>query len=407
MKVRATAQAAPAVRWFYLAVGSASMFFAGIIYAWSILNVPLASEFGWDASELALNFTFTLCFFCIGGVISSQLARRTSPKIVLCISAAATLTGFSLCSFMEGNILVLYLAYGLLTGTGIGMSYNSVISSVSMWFPDKKGLCAGILMMSFGVSSLVLGKGAEFLFAQHTFGWRKTYLLMGISLAVVLIAAAAFIRRPDTELSGASSGSNLRKDDPCRSFTPQEMLRRLSFWKFFLVCILTASVGSTVISFARDLALSMGAQAALASTMVGILSICNGLGRIFCGFLFDALGRRKTMLISNLLTIVAPVIVLASLWRGSLLCGIAGLCCTGICYGCCPTISSAFISEFYGMEFFPTNYSIANLMLIPCSFAAPLASSLLTFTGSYVAPFLALLAFAAAAFILNLTIRKP
>ena len=58
MKVRATAQAAPAVRWFYLAVGSASMFFAGIIYAWSILNVPLASEFGWDASELALNFTF-------------------------------------------------------------------------------------------------------------------------------------------------------------------------------------------------------------------------------------------------------------------------------------------------------------------------------------------------------------
>ena len=58
-------------RWFYLAIGVVAMLFAGVLYAWSILKSPLAEEFGWGASDLALNFTLAMSFFCIGGLLGA------------------------------------------------------------------------------------------------------------------------------------------------------------------------------------------------------------------------------------------------------------------------------------------------------------------------------------------------
>jgi OFA family oxalate/formate antiporter-like MFS transporter len=170
---------------------------------------------------------------------------------------------------------------------------------------------------------------------------------------------------------------------------------------------LTVAVGSTVISFARDLALSVGAEAALATMLVGVLSVSNGLGRIVCGLIFDVLGRRRTMLIANLLAILAPATVLLSIIKGSLALCIVGLCVTGISYGCCPTITAAFIGAFYGTKYFPTNYSTTNLMLIPASFVATISGAMQESTGSFIAPFVMLLIFAACALIINLNIRKP
>lgn len=399
------------VRWPRLLVGAVSMFFAGVIYAWSILKTPLADEFGWSASALALNFTLTLCFFCIGGVLASQITKRAGVRCTLLISAALVLVGFFLASRLSGSIGMLYFSYGFLCGMGIGMAYNAVISTTGAWFPDKKGTCSGVMMMCFGISSLVLGKAAEYLFALPAFGWRNTYLAFGVVIAAVLALSSIGVRPPAPSTvfpaPKASAKHGSREDFEPRDYTTREMVGRFTFWRFFLFSILTSAVGSTVISFARDLALSIGAQASLATTLVGVLSLCNGLGRILCGLLFDALGRRKTMIVSNLITIVAPLAVLLAVRGNSLPLGIVGLCLTGIGYGCSPTISSAFTGAFYGTKYFSTNYSLANTMLIPASFAATLASALLTSTGGYEAPFLMLLAFAAAALVLNLSIRRP
>lgn len=392
-------------RWPYLVIGAVSMLFAGIIYAWSILKAPLAAEFGWDASQLAMNFTLTLCFFCLGGVLSSQITKRTSPKVTIFLAALLVALGFFLCSRLSGGIGMLYLSYGVLAGLGIGMVYNAVISAVSAWYPDKKGFCSGVLMMSFGISSLVLGKAADAMFVLPGFGWRKTYLVMGLTIAVVLAVCGLFIKAPDKSAVLPKAAAK-QAGTETKSYTTAEMLKRSSFWKFFLYSVLTSAVGSTVISFARDLALSVGATAALATTLVGVLSLCNGLGRILCGVVFDALGRKKTMLLSNLLAIIAPAVVLLAVMGKSLPLCVAGLCCTGVCYGCSPTISSAFVGEFYGPKSFPTNYSVANLMLIPCSFASTLGNTLLISTGSFAGPFIMLLAFAAAAMALNVSIRK-
>ena len=74
------------VRWIYLATGVVSMLFAGILYAWSILKAPLSAEFGWTGAQLALNFTLTMSFFCIGGLLGAQISKRLGHRIALIIA---------------------------------------------------------------------------------------------------------------------------------------------------------------------------------------------------------------------------------------------------------------------------------------------------------------------------------
>jgi OFA family oxalate/formate antiporter-like MFS transporter len=389
--------------------GVVSMLFTGIIYAWSILKAPLAEAFGWTSTQLAFNFTLTMCFFCFGGMIAGVLTKLSSPKIVLIIAAILSCAGFVITSRLTGQIVLLYLSYGTLSGLGIGMAYNVLISSTSAWFPDKTGLCSGALMMGFGSSALVLGNVAGAMMSIPSIGWRSTYLVFGILMGAVLLVAAFIMRfppqktgLPEGQKKGQGSVSSELKD-----YTTAEMIKRVSFWTFFIFSFSMAAVGNTVISFARDLALSIGATVGFATTLVGVLSICNGLGRIFCGLLFDYWGRQRTMLFTSCLTILALAITLIAVLIGSLLLGVISLCLIGIAYGCSPTISSAFVSTFYGVKYFGMNFSIANTMLIPASFIATLGSVLLSTTKTYITPFVLLLVLAGIGLILNVNTKRP
>ena len=398
------------IRWLYLVVGVLAMLFAGIIYAWSILKGPLGEAFQWSKDDLALNFTLTMCFFCLGGFLGSKLSAKLGVKLAIILAGLLGGIGFVVTGLLNGQILLLYVTYAVLAGLGIGIAYNVVISTVNAWFPDKKGLCSGCLMMGFGASALVLGSIAENLFAMETVGWRMTYIILGISLAVVLFVAGLILKRPERDMIfPAPKPKKMVKAENFepRNFTTGEMLKRPSFWMAFVCLGLLGAVGSSVISFAKDLALSVGAQAALATTLVGVLSVCNGLGRILTGALFDAVGRRITMLAANCIAIAAAGVTLLAVAIHSLPLCIVGLCLVGMSYGACPTVSSALVSSFYGTEHFPTNFSIMNFNLIGSSLIATACSSLLTAAGAYYAPFALLLGLALIALVLNLIIRKP
>lgn len=404
-------QASTSIRWLYLVVGVIALLFAGILYAWSILKAPLAAEFGWSAADLALNFTLTMCFFCLGGMAGGLLAKRLGTRLTLILAALLACAGFLLTARLSGqSVAMLYVSYGILSGAGIGIAYNVIISTTSAWFPDKKGTCSGALMMGFGASALVLGNLAGALIDHPSVGWRAAFSFLGSALGLVLLIAAFLLRlpAPDTALPQPQVKA-ARKDEAfeARDYTPGEMIRRFPFWRAFLCIVFLAAVGNTVISFAKDLSLSVGANAALATTLVGVLSVCNGLGRILTGALFDLLGRRRTMLLANVTAILAAAVTLLSVLAASVPLCVIGLCVTGLSYGACPTISSAFTSAFYGTKHFPVNFSIMNFNLMGASFMATAASVLLGSTGGYVAPFLLLLVLALAALVLNLSVRRP
>ena len=139
-----------------------------------------------------------------------------------------------------------------------------------------------------------------------------------------------------------------------------------------------ALIAAGVLSVAdfKDLVLSVNAPEALALSLVGVLSVCNGLGRILTGALFDAMGRRKAMVLSNIFTICAASVTLLVVSIGSLPLCIAGLCLTGVSYGACPTITSAFTSSFFGMQYFSTNMAFMTFTVMGGSLIATLSNKI-------------------------------
>ena len=398
-------------RWLYLFVGVFSMLFSGILYAWSILKIPFKEVFGWSDSSLAFNFTLTMCFFCLGAFFGSQLAKKIGPSVTLALAGVMTGIGFISTALLSADKLsLLYLTYAILAGTGIGISYNVIVSTVAGWFPDRKGLCSGCLMMGFGVSTLLLGNVISIMFESPKIGWSKAYIIVGSIIAVVLILSGFVLRRYDgvTPLPEPKQNKNVKKESfETKDFTTVQMIKSFTFWRAFLCMAFITAVGNSVISFARDLVISVDAPAKLATTLVGVLAVCNGLGRIITGAVYDAIGRRATMISANVLTIFAAGVTLIAVNLGSLPICIAGLCLTGMSYGSCPTMTSAFTSSFYGQKYFSVNYSITNFNLILASFIATASNSLFISTGSFAAPFIMLLVLAVLALILNITIRKP
>ena len=376
-------------RALYLAAGTIAMLFAGVIYAWSLLKVPLAKNFGWSASALTLNFTLTMCTFCLGGFLGGRLAAKWGARPVVAAGGLLAGLGFVLTSRLQGSSPAgLYLCYGVLAGLGIGFAYVTTISTVSAWFPDRKGFCSGCLMMGFGASTLVLGNGAAKLFGL--LGWRTTYAVLGIAVGAVIAAAGLILRRlEDGSLpEGPQTTAPAAKETfETVDLTTPEMLKRSSFWRAFLCIVFLAAVGNTVISTARDLALSAGAKESMAAMLVGVLSICNGLGRILTGALFDRLGRRRSMLLANGLTILAACVLLAAVRSASLFLCVLGLCLTGLSYG--------------------SNFSVMNFNLMGASFLAAFCGLLQEKSGGYTAPLLLLVVLSVAALLLNLSIRRP
>ncbi len=397
-------------RWFLLAVGVISMLFAGVLYAWSILKVPFREEVGFTSGQLAFSYTLTMCFFCLGGFLSGQIIRRIGTRPTILAAGVLAGTGIALAGILAPLAPIgLFFSYSFLAGLGIGMAYIAIISTVNAYFPDRKGLSSGVLMMGFGASTLILGKLATRLFASPL-GWKNTYVLLGIVIGIVLIVSAIFISPPDADMvfpapkRKASAREEVFEE---RDYTPSEMIRRFTFWRAFLSLVCFTAVGSSVISFANDLALSVGATAGFATTLVGVLAVCNGLGRILTGAVFDTMGRRFTMIGATVLTTVAATVTLVSVITSSLPLCVVGLCLTGLSYGTSPTVSSAFTLAFYGKKYFASNLSISNFNLMGASFIATACAALQTSSGGYVIPFALLLALSVVAILLNLSIKKP
>ncbi|MDR3209734.1 MAG: MFS transporter [Oscillospiraceae bacterium] len=398
-------------RWLRLALAAIVLLFAGVIYAWSILKAPFASEFGWDAAKLGTNYTITIVCFCLGGFFSGLLTKLLSAKIRMFISAALLFCGFFITSRLQsGQVFLLYVAYGVMSGLGVGFTYTTVIGITGAWFPDRKGLCSGIMMMCFGLTSLTVGNLATPMMNSEAIGWRNTYLILAIVIGVI-IAVAAFVIQPPksgTVFPGAkaAAGKKGKKAAAAVDYPVREMIRRASFWKLFILITIIAAVGSAAISFASDILGDAGADKAAIASIVGVLSICNGLGRLATGAMFDKLGARKTQYFIGAVVLLAPIVLFLATRSVSLPLSIIGLGLCFFAYGFAPTTSASFVGSFYGMDNFSLKFSIMNLILIPAPFASMLAGNLVKSSGSFTSTFMILIGCAVVGLFVNLSIKK-
>ena len=183
-------------RWFYVVIGIVLFLFLGLLYAWSLFIVPLEKEFGWTRTQTSLIFTISIIFFCLGGIAGGFITGRKSPGFTILISAVLLLCGFAASSQIK-SLTAIYVTYGVISGFGIGLSYNAVISTVTRWFPEKPGVISGFLLMGFGLSGMLLGSTASSLI--KTIGWRETFLLLGVAFGIIVFIGSRLLKLPPSD----------------------------------------------------------------------------------------------------------------------------------------------------------------------------------------------------------------
>ncbi len=368
------------IRFFRVITGFIMLMFIGIIYAWSILSSPLSSEFSWSSSALGINFTIVMSCFCMGGVINSVIQKYIPSPSIIRLTALMILLGFLFSSRLKSNcIFQLYVSYGFILSLGVGIAYNMILSCLIAWYPEKKGTISGFLLMGFGSSSLIIGSLANKLIGISTIGWRKTYIILGIAIFLILLIGSSLIKAPNVK------DCSLRKDKVLsnKEISTKEMIKLKSFWLVFLITALANGIGTGIIGHCKFIAIEGGASPSLAALIVGILSLCNGLGRLFFGAIFDKLGVRNTLLINALTFLIASIFIIIGIKNYYLIMLIIGMAAIGFSYGGSPTISAAFVGSQYGRISYSSNLSIINLSMLPASIMSTIAGRLQTASGSY------------------------
>jgi MFS transporter, OFA family, oxalate/formate antiporter len=393
-------------RWFYVVIGIILFLFLGLLYAWSLFIAPLEKDFGWTRTQTSLIFTISIIFFCLGGIAGGFITGRKSPGFTILVSAVLLLCGFAASSQIN-SLPAIFITYGVISGFGIGLSYNAVISAVTRWFPEKPGVISGLLLMGFGLGGMLLGSTANELI--KVMGWRETFLLLGIAFGIVVFIGSRLLVYPPSDYvfpKAAVKSKNASIEG--LEINSSLMLKRPTFWMYLTWSILSTAMGLAMIGHAAPFAKDLNATAELAAFGVGLISICNGLGRVTLGAICDRIGLKKTMTIVNTTYIIAFALLVASLMYQSTTILLGGFAFIGFSYGGVPTMNTVFVNSFYGKKYFPQNLGLVNTSLIGAAILGPfVAGTLHTTSGSYLSTLYALGVFAIAALGVNFLIKKP
>lgn len=348
-------------RMLYLALATLTLFFLGLIYAFSMFAAPMCSAFGLEKGAVGLTFNIMMITFCVGAVVGSQIEKRIGVKGALVVSAVMFFAGFAgTGAFANGSIAVVYLCYGVLGGLGVGIGYNTVIATTNVWFPDKVGFSSGVLMMGFGLSSLILGTLAVQI--STSMGLGTVLIALGVVTAVVVVIAAVVLARPPADIIELMAPEKAVAGgyDPGEEDTP---LKTSTFYIYWIWAIIVIAIGLATIGNCASDAQLVGIDAGFASLLVGLVSVCNGLSRVLIGIVYDKTNVKATMFVDGLIAVAATVCIIGAFLTGISALYIVGAFCCGFCYGGVPVVASAFARQRFGAKAYPLNLSLANFAI--------------------------------------------
>lgn len=392
----------------YLWVGTLMMLLLGSIYAWSYFKTALGAIFPmWNQKQLSLTFTIMMILFAAGGLLGGKLSKTIRHSTLALLSGCLMLIGFVTVSFLPSSnetlaLILLYIFYGGFTGLGVGIGYNVVLACVSSWFPDKDGLVSGILLTGFGFSSLIIANAAEALLRVTTLS--IVFRGLGILCGGVMVLGSFFLRLPtaDDTLPAPKKKAVVSGG---QDYTTAQMLRRPTFWLYFLWNLCMSATGMLVINNASSIALFFGA----AATIGLLVSIFNSGGRLFIGMSMDKFGWKATMLIDNAVIISAGLLMVLGNALGLFPLVLIGMLMAGVCYGGGVTIQASLVRTFYGSKNYAVNFSTCNLVMIPAAFIGPMISAALVDAagGAFGPTFIMVVVMGFFSLVINFFIRKP
>lgn len=355
-------------RWVIAGMGVLLQLCLGTVYAWSYFQKPLMETYGWANSQVAWIFSLAILFLSLGAALGGVQLPKVGPRVLAMTGGALFSAGYLLAALALHikSLPLLYLGYGVIGGTGLGLGYVTPVATVAKWFPDKKGLVTGMVVMGFGFGALLMSK----VFAPMLMGLAHKNLVgvfgcLGIIFLFLTLPVAAFMTNPPAGY--APEGYHPPEPgQPTRGSPgpqPGGVGIYARMWLFFF-CNIVA--GIMFIGFqspmlqsilkATDGALSAERLAACGATLIAVSSIFNGVGRFFWGGLSDRIGQIQTFRIM-LGTQVIVFGILAMLgnhinpWLfGSLVCYV--LFCYGGGFGTMPSL----VLDRFGFKLMPVIY---------------------------------------------------
>lgn len=349
-------------RILYLVLSTVTLLFLGLIYAFSMFAAPMCAAFGLEKSAVGLTFNIMMITFCLGAVLGSQIEKAIGVKGAIIVAAIMFAVGFiGTGLFAYGNIIALYLFYGVICGLGVGIGYNCVIATTNVWFPDKVGLSSGILMMGFGLGSLILGTLSVNL--ANSFGLGNVLIAVGIVSAIVIGLEGVVIKRPPSNIITAMAPEKAMGS----SYDPADedsALKTPLFYIYWIWAIIVIAIGLATIGNCASDAQSVGWDAGFATLLVGLVSVLNGVGRVLIGIIYDKTNVKVTMVIDGVVAFIAAACIITAFTMGIPALYVVGAFCCGFCYGGVPVVASAFGRQRFGAKNYPLNLSLCNFAIV-------------------------------------------
>jgi MFS transporter, OFA family, oxalate/formate antiporter len=285
-------------RWTIAIAGVFLQMALGAVYAWSVFRVPLSKQFGWSISEVTLTFTIAIFVLGFASFFGGQWQNRKGPRVVAITGGVLYGLGVFLASFSAHRLWWLYLSYGLIGGIGLGFGYIVPVAVLVKWFPDKRGLITGIAVGGFGAGALITAPIATRLI--QSVGVLSTFAYLGIAYLIVTVVTGWFMQNPPPGYApaGWTPNASLASQRATHDYVLSEALRTWQWWALWLLLFLNTSAGISIISQESPLFQELvKVTAVVAAGMVGIVSIGNGVGRVFWAWVSDFATRRMTFLI--------------------------------------------------------------------------------------------------------------
>jgi MFS transporter, OFA family, oxalate/formate antiporter len=397
-------------RWALVLIGMLINLCLGTIYSWSVFVAPLTSYFTKDlgltvtASDILLPFSVFLAFFSLTMLFAGKYIDRHGPRNVTIIGGILTGLGWLLASFAT-SVPMLYVLYGIIGGTGVGIAYGVPVAVAARWFPDRRGLAVGLTLLGFGFSAFFTANIAAYLIGAY--GVMTTFRIFGIAFVILTVLLAMPLKFPPAgwKPAGWAPPAPVAGQAVTCEFRRGEMVKTTSFFALWACYFIGCLAGLMAVGIAKPVGSDIGIETGLATILVGVFAIFNGFGRPAFGALTDKLTPRNAAMVSFVLIALVSVLM----WQvPSVPVYILAFVVLWGCLGGWLAIAPTTTGCYFGTGDYPRCYGVLFLAYGAGAIAGPqLAGFIKTSTGSYIGVFPYVTLLAVIGFVIAFVLLKP
>jgi OFA family oxalate/formate antiporter-like MFS transporter len=405
-----TARASESTRWGQLIFGIICMvMIANLQYGWTLFVNPIDQKYHWGRAAIQVAFTIFVLTETWLVPFEGYLIDKFGPKIMICGSGVLVAIAWVVNS-MADSLFLLYIGAAI-GGVGAGVIYGGAVGNALKWFPDRRGLAAGLTAAGFGAgSALTIIPIANMI---QTSGYQSTFLWFGLGQGIVVCIVGLLLKAPqagEVAIPAAPAVQQTRRD-----YGPAEVLKTPPFWVMYAMFVMVGAGGLMAIAQLAPIALDykiagipvsiLGLTLPALTFALTIDRVLNGICRPFFGWVSDHIGRENTMFIAFFLEGVGIYALLYFANNPILFVILSGI--VFFAWGEIYSLFPATCTDIYGRKFATTNYGMLYTAKGTASLLVPLSSVLTAATGSWHAVFYVAAILNIVAALLALFVLKP